>query len=277
MNIEQKVISLYKNTVPYRIIAAQLSISQNRISQILIKYNIPHHKQQARQRFEAGFKTCTICKTEKPILDFSKNRCSSLGIRSYCLFCEQQKKKQHRLENLPLYLERERKQREQNPGRASKYWHENKNHLSAIRKAKRQNDPLFRAQEDNYAKQYRLNPAKHNIITAQKQRYYHKYRQDPVCRALWNARNRLRKFLTRQCRNESSLSLIGCDIVTFKTHLEQQFVLGMNWNNYGKWHIDHKIPCASFDLSKPEEQKKCFHFTNLQPLWARDNLVKGCK
>ena len=51
----------------------------------------------------------------------------------------------------------------------------------------------------------------------------------------------------------------------------------MKWEDVmnGKIHIDHIKPCSSFDLSKPEEQKKCFHFTNLQPLWARDNLVKG--
>ena len=51
----------------------------------------------------------------------------------------------------------------------------------------------------------------------------------------------------------------------------------MSWDNYGEWHIDHIVPCASFDLSKKSEQKKCFHYTNLQLPWARDNLLKGCK
>jgi hypothetical protein len=53
----------------------------------------------------------------------------------------------------------------------------------------------------------------------------------------------------------------------------------MSWDNYGfrGWHIDHKKPCALFDLSLPEQQRECFHFSNLQPLWAADNLAKGVK
>jgi hypothetical protein len=74
------------------------------------------------------------------------------------------------------------------------------------------------------------------------------------------------------------MELLGCTIDFFKNHLESKFVEGMSWQNYGKgWHIDHIIPCVSFDLSKPEEQRKCFHFSNLQPLWAVDNIRKGTK
>lgn len=53
----------------------------------------------------------------------------------------------------------------------------------------------------------------------------------------------------------------------------------MSWENRGNfgWHVDHIKPCASFDLTKPEEQAKCFHYTNLQPLWARENIAKGDK
>ncbi len=80
-------------------------------------------------------------------------------------------------------------------------------------------------------------------------------------------------------RNNKSNVLLGCTINELKEHLEKQFTNGMNWNNWGKfgWHIDHIIPCASFDLTKESEQLKCFHYSNLQPLWATDNLSKGRK
>jgi len=71
------------------------------------------------------------------------------------------------------------------------------------------------------------------------------------------------------------MKLVGCSIDFLKQHLENKFKPGMSWKNYGKWHIDHIRPCASFDLRKPAEQKKCFHYSNLQPLWAKENLVKG--
>ena len=74
-----------------------------------------------------------------------------------------------------------------------------------------------------------------------------------------------------------TMELIGCTIEQLRRHLKKQFKPGMSWSNYGKWHVDHIIPCASFDLSKSEEQRKCFHYTNLQPLWAEENIIKSDK
>ena len=51
----------------------------------------------------------------------------------------------------------------------------------------------------------------------------------------------------------------------------------MSWDNYGDWHVDHIRPCASFDLTNEDEQRICFHYKNLQPLWGPDNLEKGAK
>ena len=77
----------------------------------------------------------------------------------------------------------------------------------------------------------------------------------------------------------STFELIGCTIAELKTYLEKQFEIDMHWKNHSikGWHIDHIKPCASFDLTDPEQQKACFHFSNLQPLWAKDNYSKGSK
>jgi len=74
-----------------------------------------------------------------------------------------------------------------------------------------------------------------------------------------------------------TLNLIGADWQTVRAWIESKFTQGMTWENIGMWHIDHIKPCISFDLTKTEEQFRCFHYTNLQPLWAKDNLSKGCK
>jgi len=92
---------------------------------------------------------------------------------------------------------------------------------------------------------------------------------------------RARVFNVLRGKNKSAatLSLLGCSIEHLKLHLQSQFKPGMHWNNWSLegWHIDHILPCARFDLSKPEEQRKCFHYTNLQPLWAKENLTKRDK
>jgi hypothetical protein len=76
-------------------------------------------------------------------------------------------------------------------------------------------------------------------------------------------------------KSKSTMKLLGCDINWLRAWLEVSFKPGMTWENYGPgWHVDHIRPCASFDLSDPSQQKLCFHFTNLQPLWAEENQEK---
>jgi hypothetical protein len=76
-----------------------------------------------------------------------------------------------------------------------------------------------------------------------------------------------------------TVEYLGCSVEFFKLYIESKFTEEMSWENHGLhgWHLDHIRPCASFDLSIIEEQKKCFHYTNYQPLWAIDNLKKGAK
>ncbi len=102
---------------------------------------------------------------------------------------------------------------------------------------------------------------------------------DPTFRLEENLRCRMTGAIMKQ-KGEKSLTtkqLLSAPISIVRDHLEQQFKPNMTWNNHGitGWHIDHIIPCSSFDLTKEEEQKKCFHYTNLQPLWFDENLAKG--
>lgn len=80
-------------------------------------------------------------------------------------------------------------------------------------------------------------------------------------------------------KSARTMELLGCSRDEAQVYIESLWKEGMSWENYGLfgWHLDHIIPISSFDLTDPEEQKKCFHYTNLQPLWAEENLKKGSK
>lgn len=95
-------------------------------------------------------------------------------------------------------------------------------------------------------------------------------------------KRRLRHRMYMAIKNKNDASAVrdlGCSIEEFKLYLESKFQPDMSWDNYGLygWHIDHIVPLANFDLTDPEQFKKACHYTNLQPLWAQDNLQKGDK
>lgn len=105
-----------------------------------------------------------------------------------------------------------------------------------------------------------------------------RYHEDLPFKVLGLLRTRIYDALKGATKNARTKELIGCPSVWLEVHLESQFKPGMNWENYGPvWHIDHIKPCAAFDLRYPEQQKACFHWTNLQPLFALENLQKSDK
>ncbi len=96
---------------------------------------------------------------------------------------------------------------------------------------------------------------------------------------LCNLRRRLYDAQLRKSWSRSAVKLLGCSIIDFRIYLESKFEVGMSWENYGRhgWHIDHIVPCALFDLTKEEHRKRCFHFSNLQPMFAKENQKKSAK
>ena len=83
--------------------------------------------------------------------------------------------------------------------------------------------------------------------------------------------------LKNESKKGSAVEDLGCSIADFKVHLESLFQPGMTWDNYGKkgWEIDHIRPCASFDMSQPDQVREAWLLSNLQPLWRFDNGSKG--
>ncbi len=188
----------------------------------------------------------------------------------------------------------------------ARWYQENKERHLALQK-KRLSDPVkyaamkeqtkeYASKEETkqkrreYTKQYLKRPEilarkqskeyKAKIAAYAKERY-HKCTQHKIGTCI---RTRIKDALTYNRitgikKTRRTEELLGCTIEKCKIYLESLFKEGMSWDNYGYrgWHIDHIEPCSSFNLTNIEEQKKCFHYTNLQPLWAKDNLSKGDK
>jgi hypothetical protein len=108
-----------------------------------------------------------------------------------------------------------------------------------------------------------------------------RYKEDPEYllkkRLRSSIRYAVKNYASVGTRKLSALEILGCSLEEFKDYLSSKFKAGMSWDNHGEWHIDHIRPCSSFDLSNPEQQRICFHYTNLQPLWALENLRKSDK
>ena len=157
------------------------------------------------------------------------------------------------------------------------YYEENKEKIAAQHKVYHQEN-----KEQRNARNKVYHEENREKILARKKVYRReRYKNDPNFKMRTLLRNRLRKVLKGNTKTGPTMKLVGCTVAELWLHIEGLFEPGMtrenNGNGEGFWHLDHKIPCCSFDFSDPEQQKICFHYTNLQPLWCKDNLAKGAK
>ena len=240
-------------------------------------------------------KICTKCNIEKPLTEFCKDKKTKDGLRSQCKSCEREYKKEYRKQNKERIKESDRKYREKNKERlkekaknyreqnkelikerGKKYRERNKERIKERRERnkerKRESDRKYREKNKEYFKEYREKyKERRNELRRER------LKTDPLFKMKKNLRNRTWSAFKNKGYSKKSKTqeMLGVDWGVCKAHIERQFTKGMNWDNYGDWHIDHKIPLASANTE--EELKKLCHYSNLQPLWAEDNLSKNDK
>ena len=159
-----------------------------------------------------------------------------------------------------------------------------KSHCKACIKAKYYEDPQTQIDRSRRAKQ--ADPARYKELgrlyrernkDRRNKQARDRRQNDPEYRIRHNLRMRMNRAIKDIAKSDHTIDILGCTIEEFRSYLEDLFTDGMSWANYGRdgWHIDHIKPCAAFDMNKEEEQRACFHYTNMQPLWAEDNLKKS--
>jgi len=188
-------------------------------------------------------KCCNKCKISKDFEFFSKDKSNKTGYTSWCKECLNKGNKEWRENNHNF----EKEWRLKNP-RYHKEKILDKPHVAKVKK-------FDKEWARKYQKKKRLENHLYHFSMNLRTRTYQAFK-----RKNWR-------------KDGGSEQLLGCDFLTAKEHIEKQFQEGMTWNNYGSWHIDHVIPLINAK-TKEELIKLCNH-TNLQPLWALDNLSKG--
>jgi hypothetical protein len=199
-------------------------------------------------------KICKKCLINKEFTEFNKRSDSKDGFSHECRECSKIRGKKYYINNenkIKKYQKEYYKNNEQYIlYRVKNYRQEN---IDSIREY----DNLRREDRKDYLNEY-------TKIRRQ---------NDVLFRLSCNLRNRTRKFLKN--KSKSTKEIIGIEPNELRLYLESKFVDGMNWNNYGYWHIDHIIPLSS--AKNENELVKLCHYTNLQPLFAKDNIIKSNK
>lgn len=231
-------------------------------------------------------KKCTKCGRELPLDQFYK-RSDRDSYQSWCRGCCGVADSRRAKQNKEKKNASSRRWRRANPGKhraAVARWRENNPEKAKANNAEwRENNSdkclaNARRWRENNPEDYRASGARWRENNPGHSTDYARKRgaTDPAFRMINNIRHGITKALKRNTKSGHTIELLGCSIEYLRYHLENQFTEGMTWDNYGLygWHIDHIIPVSYFDHSDPEQQKRAWHYTNLQPLWAKDNLRK---
>lgn len=188
-------------------------------------------------------KVCSKCNEEQPYSNYHFNKGCVGGVNSYCKTC---------------HLEKKQNWRKNNP---EEYKKQTKNYWEKVKEVQSEKKKVW----------IETNREKYNSY------WTNRKKNDPVFRLVTNMRSRIWKYTTLMSitKKNKTFDIVGCTPEFLKEHLEAQFIDGMSWDNRSEWHIDHIIPLSS--AKTEEELYKLCHYSNLQPLWAGDNLSKRNK
>lgn len=194
-------------------------------------------------------KKCIKCKELKDISEYRKDIQQKDKLCKYCKSCYNIIKKNYYLSNKEKVKSWNKKWQNNNIEYLSIY---HKNYIKDNKEHKKKLDKIYHSNN------------KIKIIEQKKIYTKNKYNSDLLFRLKSNLRSRIFHALKGNIKSKSSLKLLGCTIEECKQHIESQFKPEMNWENHGQiWEIDHIKPCSSFDLTKLEEQQKCFHYLTM--------------
>jgi hypothetical protein len=251
-------------------------------------------------------KKCSKCKTEKQATPefFCRNKGRPDGWHCWCKECLYASQKKHRHKNREKIAANNKEWRENNPEWVRAY---HKKYHQKNRKKKAANNKKWRQDNREKIKKYLQNNREERLT--QKRKYYHNNREriqaeareysrnnhekrnaqrrhrrqiDPMYKLQSNMRSGFSRVLSKRSTSKScrTFDYIGMTPEGFWQYLESQFQPGMTRENYGEWHVDHIRPVSSFDFEGDNLEAalhECWHYTNLRPLWAKDNISKGAK
>jgi len=212
---------------------------------------------------KAATKICITCHASKPVALFAKQG-------NQCKTCIAAKKREYYQNNKA----KKREYYQNNKAKKREYYQNNKVEIGDKNREYKQNNKEKIAA---YIRKYRQ---EHKAEIAVKRREYRnaRYHSDPdfnlICRLRCRMNNAV-KAAGLDKKYDSTSELLGISYQGLKEWLEAQFSEGMTWENRSDWHIDHRVPCTAFDMTVPEQQRICFWYKNLQPLWAKDNIQKS--
>lgn len=231
-------------------------------------------------------KCCTKCKGVFPIENFSKHAGRKDGLSSLCKACKSELDAAYRLDNAEKIKDRYRRRLEENPNyHAEIYAKDPEKHRARAAAYQRENpdkvakrNKRFREDNPNYGREWEA--ANADRVKKKRRKQFEKKMATPRGRLENSIKVGVHRGLSKGSKaGRKTFEILGYTSSQLKEHLEDRFLPGMTWENYGRWHVDHMIPRSAFNYETVDDIdfKRCWALENLRPMWAKENIRKGAK